>query len=145
MADYKQYDNHLGIVGWLGGGRWGVERYLYIIHRVAGLGILAFFMLHIFESSVRILGPESWEEAMAVLKHPLFKMGEYLVFAGFAFHAFNGIRLILIEWGFAVGKAEEPVYPYRSSLNVQRPLMVVMMVLAAILACAGGYNLFFMG
>ena len=145
MADYKHYDNHLGIIGWLGGGRWGVERYLYIIHRVAGLGILAFFMLHIFESSVRILGPESWEEAMAVLKHPLFKMGEFLVFAGFAFHALNGIRLILIEWGFAVGKAEEPVYPYRSSLNVQRPLMVVMMVLAAILACAGGYNIFFLG
>lgn len=145
MAAFNQYDNHLGIVGWLGGGRWGVERYLYIIHRVAGLGILAFFMLHIFESSVRILGPESWEEAMAVLKHPLFKMGEFLVYAGFAFHALNGIRLILIEWGFAVGKAEEPVYPYRSSLNVQRPLMVIMMVLAAILACAGGYNIFFLG
>ena len=145
MADYKHYDNHLGIIGWLGGGRWGVERYLYIIHRVAGLGILAFFMLHIFESSVRILGPESWEQVMTLFKHPLFKMGEFLVFAAFAFHALNGIRLILIEWGFAVGKAEEPVYPYRSSLNVQRPLMVVMMVLAAILACAGGYNIFFLG
>ena len=145
MADYKHYDNHLGIIGWLGGGRWGVERYLYIIHRVAGLGILAFFMLHIFENSVRILGPESWEEVMILFKHPVFKMGEFLVFAGFAFHALNGIRLILIEWGFAVGKAEEPVYPYRSSLNVQRPLMVVMMVLAAILACAGGYNIFFLG
>lgn len=145
MANYNRYDNHLGIVGWLGGGRWGVERYLYIIHRLAGLGILAFFMLHIFESSVRILGPESWEAAMAMLKHPVFKVGEFFVFAGFAFHALNGIRLILIEWGFAVGKAEEPVYPYRSSLNVQRPLMVIVMVLAAILVLAGGYNIFCLG
>ncbi|MBN1615381.1 MAG: succinate dehydrogenase, cytochrome b556 subunit [Deltaproteobacteria bacterium] len=145
MAKSKQYDNHLGILGWLGGGRWGVERYLYIIHRVAGLGILTFFMLHIFESSIRILGPESWNAAMETLKTPVFKFGEFLVFVGFAFHALNGIRLILIEWGLAVGKAEEPVYPYRSSLNTQRPLMVIMMVLAAILMAAGGYNIFLLG
>ena len=143
MANVKQFDNHLGIAGWLAGGRWGVERYLYILHRVTGLGILLFFMLHIFESSVRILGPASWEAAMTTLKHPAFKFGEFLVFLGFAFHALNGIRLILLEWGFAVGKAEEPVYPYRSSLNKQRPLMVIVVVLAAILALAGGYNIFF--
>jgi succinate dehydrogenase / fumarate reductase, cytochrome b subunit len=143
MANYKQYDNHLGLLGWIGGGRWGVERYLYILHRITGLGILTFFMVHIFESSVRILGPQTWSQAMAALDNPLFKMGEFLVFAAFAFHALNGIRLILIEWGFAVGKAEEPVYPYRSSLNVQRPLMMVMMVAAAFLVVAGGYNIFF--
>lgn len=139
---YK-YDNHLGIMGWLGGGRWGIERYLYIIHRLAGLGILLFFMLHIFESSLRVFGPRTWEAAMATMKHPLFEIGEFLVFIGFAFHALNGIRLILIELGFAVGKAEEPTYPYRTSLNTQRPLMLIVMVLSAILILAGGYNIFF--
>ena len=139
---YK-YDNHLGIAGWLGGGRWGVERYLYIIHRLAGLGILLFFLLHIFESSLRAFGPKTWEAAMATLKNPVFKVGEFLVFAAFAFHALNGIRLILIELGFAVGQAEEPAYPYRSSINTQRPLMLIVMVIAAILILAGGYNIFF--
>jgi succinate dehydrogenase / fumarate reductase cytochrome b subunit len=139
---YK-YDNHLGIAGWLGGGRWGVERYLYIIHRLAGLGILLFFLLHIFESSLRAFGPKTWEAAMATLKNPVFEVGEFLVFAAFAFHALNGIRLILIELGFAVGQAEEPAYPYRSSINTQRPLMLIVMVIAAILILAGGYNIFF--
>jgi succinate dehydrogenase / fumarate reductase, cytochrome b subunit len=139
---YK-YDNHLGIIGWLGGGRWGVERYLYIIHRLAGLGILLFFMAHIFESSLRAFGPKTWEAAMATLKNPVFAVGEFLVFAGFAFHALNGIRLILIELGFAVGQAEEPAYPYRSSINTQRPLMLIVMVIAAIVILAGGYNIFF--
>jgi succinate dehydrogenase / fumarate reductase cytochrome b subunit len=139
---YK-YDNHLGIAGWLGGGRWGVERYLYIIHRLAGLGILLFFLLHIFESSLRAFGPKTWEAAMATLKNPVLEVGEFLVFAAFAFHALNGIRLILIELGFAVGQAEEPAYPYRSSINTQRPLMLIVMVIAAILILAGGYNIFF--
>jgi succinate dehydrogenase / fumarate reductase cytochrome b subunit len=138
-----RYDNHLGIAGWLGGGRWGVERYLYIIHRLAGLGILLFFLLHIFESSLRAFGPKTWEAAMATLKNPVFEVGEFLVFAAFAFHALNGIRLILIELGFAVGQAEEPAYPYRSSINTQRPLMLIVMVIAAILILAGGYNIFF--
>jgi succinate dehydrogenase / fumarate reductase cytochrome b subunit len=139
----KQYDNHLGIVGWLGGGRWGLERYLYILHRLTGLGILMFFLLHIFASSVRMYGPETWNAAMVILKNPVFKLGEFFVFVAFAFHALNGIRLIFIELGLAVGKAEEPIFPYKSSLNNQKPLMLVVMVICAILILAGGYNTFF--
>lgn len=139
----KQYDNHLGIIGWLGGGRWGLERYLYILHRVTGLGILMFFLLHIFASSVRMYGPESWATTMVLLKNPVFKLGEFAVFVAFAFHALNGIRLILIELGLAVGKAEEPIYPYKSSLNNQKPLMLIVMAICAILILAGGYNTFF--
>jgi len=144
MGNVKRYDNRLGIIGWLGGGRWGVERYLYIIHRITGVGMLLFFMMHIFESSLRVFGPATWNAAMESLKHPLFKVGEIVVFCGFAFHALNGLRLILIELGLAVGRAEEPIYPYRSSLNSQRPLMVVVMIMCALLIIAGGYD-FFLG
>lgn len=145
MENEKRYNNRLGIIGWLGGGRWGIERYLYSVHRVTGVGLLLFFMIHIFESSLRVLGPETWNAAMDSLKHPLLKIGEILVFSGFAFHALNGIRLILIELGLAVGKAEEPIYPYRSSINIQRPLMVVIMILSALLIIVGGYDFLFLG
>jgi len=144
MGNVKRYDNRLGITGWLSGGRWGVERYLYFIHRITGVGILLFFMMHIFESSLRVFGPATWNAAMETLEHPLFKVGEIVVFCGFAFHALNGLRLILIELGLAVGKAEEPIYPYRSSLNTQRPLMVVVMIVCSLLIVAGVYD-FFLG
>ena len=140
MDEHKKYPNKLGIIGWLGGGRWGIERYLYTLHRITGLGILLYFCLHIFVTSSRLFGMNAWEKWMGFFKSPIFKMGELLVFVGFAFHALNGIRLILIEFGFAVGKAEEPVYPYKSSLNTQRPLMVIVMVVAAVLIVAGGYQ-----
>jgi len=136
------YVNRLGIWGWLGGGRWGVDRYLYIFHRLTGLSILAFFIMHIFASSARCFGPQAWKNTMLIMHNPIFKIGEFLVFIAFVFHAFNGIRLILIELGLAVGKAEEPTYPYRSSLNTQRPLMVIVMVLSIILILAGGCNWF---
>jgi succinate dehydrogenase / fumarate reductase cytochrome b subunit len=142
MLQNKGRPNRLGIWGWLGGGRWGWERYLYTLHRVTGLGLLAYFLMHIIITSTRALGKQPWENAMASVSGSLFTLGEYLVFAAFAFHAVNGIRLGLVELGIAVGKPIEPVYPYRTSLDVQRPLAVGVMVVAALVAVLGGLNFF---
>jgi succinate dehydrogenase / fumarate reductase, cytochrome b subunit len=134
------YPNRLGVSGWLGGGRWGFERYLYTLHRVTGLGILLYFVAHIFVTASRASGPQAWARAMALVSGPVFSVGEYLVFAAFAIHGLNGIRLVAVELGFAVGKPIEPVYPYRTSVGRQRPLAVVLMILAAAFMVAGGYN-----
>jgi succinate dehydrogenase/fumarate reductase cytochrome b subunit len=78
---------------------------------------------------------------METMHKPIFVIGEYLVYVAFAFHALNGIRLALIELGFGVGKPIEPVYPYRTSVNVQRPMAVVVMLLAAVVVVLGGLDL----
>lgn len=139
MTEIKRHDNRLGLWGWMGGGRWGVERYAYILHRLTGLGILLYFLMHIVVTSLRATGKYVWLKG-EFFDHSIFKVGEFLVFVAFAYHALNGIRLVLVELGFAVGKPIEPVYPYRTSLNVQRPLLIVMMVLALVLIAAGGYD-----
>ncbi len=138
MIENKGRPNRLGVIGWLGGGRWGLERYLYTLHRVTGLGLLLYFLLHILVTSSRGLGKSWWDFAMGAVHGPVFKVGEYLVFAAFAFHAVNGIRLVLVELGFAIGKPIEPVYPYRTSVDEQRPLAIGVMILAAVLAIVGG-------
>lgn len=143
MLKARSHPNHLGLWGWLGGGRFGVERYLYSLHRVTGLGLLLYFVLHIVLTSSRALGQESWEAAMArVTGSWVFVLGEYLVFVAFAFHALNGVRLVLVELGFGVGKPIEPVYPYATSLDVQRPLAIGALVLTALLAVVGGLDFF---
>jgi succinate dehydrogenase / fumarate reductase cytochrome b subunit len=133
----RPYRNSLGIWGWLGGGRWGIERYAYALHRLTGLAVLLYFMMHIFVTALRVWGIYLWEEGR-IFHAEVFRVAEFLVFAAFVYHAFNGIRLVLVELGIAVGKPCEPVYPYKSSLNVQRPLLIAMMVLAAIMLIAGG-------
>ena len=138
MLDNKGHPNRLGIWGWLGGGKWGFERYLYTLHRLTGLGLLLYFLLHIFVTSARAYGSEAWAASMARVSGPVFVVGEFLVFAAFAFHAVNGVRLVLIELGWAIGNPIEPVYPYRTSVDVQRPLAVAVLVVAAVLAALGG-------
>lgn len=140
MAVTAGHPNKLGLWGWLGGGRWGLERYLYALHRVTGLGLLFYFLLHIVVTSARALGPDAWSRAMGAVSSPVFKVGEFLVYAAFAFHAVNGIRLALLELGFGVGAPEEPVYPYRTSVHHQRPLALIAMVLAALLLLLGGFD-----
>ncbi|MBM3745670.1 MAG: succinate dehydrogenase [Acidobacteria bacterium] len=139
MAEINRHDNRLGLWGWLGGGRWGIERYAYILHRLTGLGILAYFLMHICVTSLRATGTYLWLPG-EFFDQPAFKFGEFLVFVAFAYHALNGIRLVLVELGFAVGRPIEPVYPYKTSLNVQRPLLIAVMILAAVLVAAGGYE-----
>ncbi|MGV8040055.1 MAG: succinate dehydrogenase [Thermoanaerobaculaceae bacterium] len=143
MSDSKHHPNRLGLWGWLGGGRWGMERYLYALHRVTGLGLLAYFLLHIVVTSSRALGADQWKKAMDSVTGPLFFLGEYLVFVAFAFHAANGIRLALLELGFAVGEPIEPIYPYRTSVHVQRPLALGALALAAVLVVIGTVSMWF--
>jgi succinate dehydrogenase / fumarate reductase cytochrome b subunit len=140
MLDIQGHPNRLGIWGWLGGGKWGAERYLYTLHRLTGLGLLFYFLLHIFVTSARAFGPDAWKASMGRVSGGVFVIGEFLVFAAFAFHAFNGVRLALIELGFVIGKPIEPIYPYRTSVHEQRPLAVVVMLLAGVVLIAGGYN-----
>jgi succinate dehydrogenase / fumarate reductase cytochrome b subunit len=95
--------------------------------------------MHIVVTSLRATGRYLWVEGQ-FFHRPVFKFGEFLVFAAFAYHAFNGIRLLLVELGLAVGKPIEPVYPYKTSLSVQRPLFISMMVLAAVFLAVGGWQ-----
>jgi succinate dehydrogenase cytochrome b subunit len=140
MIAIQGQPNRLGVRGWVAGGRWGLERYLYTLHRVTGLGLLAYFLLHIVVTSTRALGPAAWAEAMGTVAAPAFVLGEYLVFLAFAFHAANGVRLVLVEVLGAVGRPEEPIYPYRTSVDVQRPLAWSVLALATLLAVVGGWS-----
>jgi succinate dehydrogenase / fumarate reductase cytochrome b subunit len=136
--------NNLGLMGWLSGGRYGAERYAYALHRLTGLGVLAYFLMHIFVTGSRMGGPERWESWMASFNTPFFKIGEFFVFLAFAFHAINGIRLVLVELGYMIGQPGLPAYPYNYSTLRQRPLFVVAMVITAVLMIIGGADFYHM-
>ncbi len=139
------YDNHLGLIkGWFVGRKYSIERYLYSLHRITGIGILIYFFFHIFVTTTRAFGAEAWNKTMDFLHKPIFLFGEYLVFVAFCIHGLNGIRLILLELGFMVGKPIEPVYPYKTSIMKQKPLMFFLMFLSLIFIILGGYD-FFLG
>ena len=56
MQESPRTPQRLGLVGWLGAGRRGLEAYLYILHRLSGVALLLFLSLHIFVTSLRLFG-----------------------------------------------------------------------------------------
>ena len=137
------YNNRLGVKGWMYAGRYSFERYLYLGHRLSGLGLLAYMILHIIETANRIRGEEAWAGLMALFASPPFRVIEYLLFAMAVFHAMNGLRLMITELGFFLGKPKEPVYPYSSSVMRHRPLTFIIMALAGLIILLGGSSMFF--
>ena len=133
--------NNLGITGWIFGGRYGADRYVYTLHRITGLGILCYFLMHIFVTGSRLDGPEKWDGWMDFFaNNPLFAIGEFLVFLAFLFHAINGIRLIFVELGVLIGRPGLPTYPYSYSTLRQRRVMFCAMGLVVILAGIAGVD-----
>lgn len=130
----------LGLRGWVYAGRYPAERYLYILHRVSGLGLILYLPIHVWVTGRRVAGPEVWDQTMAALKHPALVVGEFLVLAAFIFHALNGIRLVLAHLGYTLGHPSHPVYPYPVALHRQRPLTVVLMMLVALFLGVGAWE-----
>ena len=138
---HKKRRNNLGVIGWIYGGHYGADRYVYAIHRVTGIGMLFYFLMHIFVTGSRASGPKEWESWMDFFgQNPIFAIGEFLVFLAFIFHAVNGIRLILVELGMLVGKPGLPAYPYGYSTLRQRPAMIGVFCIVVVLAGIAGVD-----
>jgi len=139
MKNYR--DNRLGIWGWLYGGRYGLERYLYAGQRITGPLILLYLLAHVIVSGFRT-NEALWEKVMGALEHPAVHVLEFLLIAVVVYHSFNGLRLILTELGLFIGRMERPVYPYRTSLERQRPLTWTLMFLGLVFLVIVAVGLF---
>lgn len=123
MRQIQPRRNYLGAGGWAWGGNYKAERYLYFLHRITGLAIILFGIAHLIETTVfRIQGESIWEATTSFLRNPVSEVGLYLVAVAFTYHALNGLRLILQEFGFTLGRPRRPIYPFKDALRKKRAL-----------------------
>lgn len=75
----------------------------FVLHRISGIAISVFLLLHIWEiTSVVRGGAEGFTSQMASMAAKLWVVGEWLLFLALTFHGINGIRLILLDLGWGV-------------------------------------------
>ena len=143
MRQIQPRQNYLGAGGWVWAGKYKLERYLYLLHRITGLGLILFVIIHLAMTTFfRIQGQSIWEATMTILHNPWFKIGEYLVVVAFTYHALNGLRLILQELGYLMGKPTPPIYPWKDSLRKKRPWTIAMIAVIVILAALFLFDFF---
>jgi succinate dehydrogenase / fumarate reductase cytochrome b subunit len=70
----------------------------WLLHRVAGLGILLFLLVHIVDISLLGLGPNVYNEGIALFGTTIVRIVSLGLIAGVLYHAFNGLRITLIDF-----------------------------------------------
>ncbi|MFQ6057494.1 MAG: succinate dehydrogenase, cytochrome b556 subunit [Anaerolineae bacterium] len=73
-------------------------QWAWILHRVAGLGVLLFLSLHIVDIFLMGFGPGIFNELLFFYRAPLFRLMEVFLAFGLMYHALNGIRIIIIDF-----------------------------------------------
>ena len=63
-------NNREGMKGWLNPSRYGWERVSYWLQRLTGVGLLAYFIGHIYETSQITGGPAIWEAFLELTQAP---------------------------------------------------------------------------
>ncbi len=79
------YRGHEGMWSWVG-------------HRVTGVVIFLFLLVHVLDTSLVRVSPGAYDAIMGTYKNPLMALGETALVAAIVFHAFNGLRLILVDF-----------------------------------------------
>jgi succinate dehydrogenase / fumarate reductase cytochrome b subunit len=70
----------------------------WLLHRVTGLGILLFLVVHVLDTAALVWSPSFYDHALAIYKSPLFRFAELLIFFSVLFHAANGVRIIIQDF-----------------------------------------------
>jgi len=109
----------------------GYHRFLgtwaWIMHRLAGLALIFYLCLHIWIINTLTKGEAVFTSVMQFLASPLFKVLEVGLWGVILFHAFNGIRIVFID--------------FFSGTHYHKKLFTILMILAVLLWMTGAFIL----
>ena len=75
-----------------------VGMWSWVLHRITGLAIYFFLLVHVLDTALVRLSPEAYDAVIATYKTPIIGVAELGLVAAILFHAFNGVRIILIDF-----------------------------------------------
>ena len=70
----------------------------WVLHRITGVAIYFFLLVHILDTALVRLSPEAYNAVIGTYKTPLMNIGETVLVMAIVFHAFNGLRIILVDF-----------------------------------------------
>jgi succinate dehydrogenase / fumarate reductase cytochrome b subunit len=115
----------------------GVGQISFLLHRVTGVGVLFFLVIHIVDTAFVYFAPQLYEDAIELYRSTPFILGEIgLVFCVF-FHGLNGLRIAYYDLFTTAGGEIERV---RKSVWITFVITVILWIPAASIM---GYKLLY--
>jgi succinate dehydrogenase / fumarate reductase cytochrome b subunit len=85
----------------------------WVAHRLAGVMLFFFLFAHVIDTALVNVSPEAYDTAMETYKTPIVGLMEVGLVAAVLFHAFNGLRIVLVDFW-----SQGPRYQRQMSLAV---------------------------
>ena len=70
----------------------------WVLHRITGATIFFFLFVHVLDTALVRVGPQSYNEVIETYKTPIVGLMELGLVAAVLYHALNGVRIILIDF-----------------------------------------------
>jgi succinate dehydrogenase / fumarate reductase cytochrome b subunit len=78
----------------------------WVLHRITGVAIFFFLLVHILDTALVRVSPEAYNAVIGTYQTPIMGLGEVALVGAIVFHAFNGLRIILMDfWNAKYQKA----------------------------------------
>lgn len=73
-------------------------QWAWLLHRLSGLAILAYFLLHVVSISLIMFGEDVYMAVHHTYDLWPFRVGLIFVTAGVVYHALNGLRIMVMDF-----------------------------------------------
>ena len=75
----------------------GQGHFIFLLHRITGLGTLLFLAIHISDTAVVYFAPSLYAEAIMLYRSTPFMLGEIGLVFCLLFHGVNGLRIAYLD------------------------------------------------
>jgi succinate dehydrogenase cytochrome b subunit len=70
----------------------------WVAHRITGVLTFFFLFVHVLDTALVRVSPNAYDTVIETYKHPVMILFELGLLAAVLFHAFNGIRVMLVDF-----------------------------------------------
>jgi succinate dehydrogenase / fumarate reductase cytochrome b subunit len=70
----------------------------WVLHRITGVAIFFFLLVHILDTALIRVSPEAYNAVIGTYQTPIMGLGEVALVGAIAYHAYNGLRIVLIDF-----------------------------------------------
>jgi succinate dehydrogenase / fumarate reductase cytochrome b subunit len=85
-------------------------QWAWILHRVTGLGVVLFLLLHIFDIFLMAAGRDVFESFLDLYTAAPFRLLEAGLIASVIYHALNGARVIIVDFWPQYGRHQRVLW-----------------------------------
>jgi succinate dehydrogenase / fumarate reductase cytochrome b subunit len=101
-------------------------QWAFVLHRITGFLVFMFLLLHVVDVSLINIDPELYNEVHELYGNVLLRLFEVGLLAALLFHAFNGLRIVMVDF-------------FPGAIKSEKTMFSIVLFFTVILTAVGGF------